>query len=91
MSRGTPLWVRFIDAEKVCFPITLLCRTLRVSRSGYYAWQQRGPSARAVADEQLTEQIVVIHRQSRGTYSAPRIQAQLRAAGQGVSRQPVAG
>ncbi len=81
---------RFIDAEKASFPITLLCRTLRVSRSGYYAWQQREPSARAVANEQLTEQIVVVHQQSRGTYGAPRVQAQLQVAGQSVSRKRVA-
>ena len=81
---------RFIDAEKACFPITLLCRTLRVSRAGYYAWKRRGPSARAVADDQLTRQIVVVHQQSRGTYGAPRVQAQLQAAGQVVSRKRVA-
>ncbi len=81
---------RFIDAEKGRYPAALLCRTLRVSRSGYYAWRQRGPSARAQADAQLTEQIVTVHQQSRGVYGAPRVQAHLNAAGQGVSRKRVA-
>jgi transposase InsO family protein len=90
VSRGTHLWVRFIAAEKDHYPIALMCRTLRVSRSGSYAWQQRGPSARAVADEQLTAQIVVVHQQSRGTYGTPRVQAQLQAMGQAVSRKRVA-
>ena len=30
---------RFIAAEKASFPIRLLCRTLHVSRAGFYAWQ----------------------------------------------------
>jgi transposase InsO family protein len=81
---------RFIAAEKEHSPITLLCRTLRVSRSGYYAWRERGPSARACADEQLTEQIVVVHERSRGTYGAPRVHAHLRATGQRVARKRVA-
>ena len=37
---------RFIEAEKAYYPIRLLCRCLAVSRSGYYAWRRRAPSAR---------------------------------------------
>lgn len=81
---------RFIDAEKGRYPVALLCRTLRVSRSGFYAWRQRGPSARAQSDAQLTKQIVTVHQQSRGIYGAPRVQAHLKAVGQGVSRKRVA-
>ena len=81
---------RFIDAEKAHFPITLLCRTLQVSRAGYYAWKQRSPSARATADAQLTKQITVVHAHSRGTYGAPRVQAHLKAMGQPVARKRVA-
>lgn len=33
---------RFIDAERACLPVALLCRMLRVSRSGYYAWRSPG-------------------------------------------------
>jgi putative transposase len=51
---------------------------LGVSRSGYYAWTKRGPSARACEDEKLTERIVLIHEGSRGTYGVPRIHAELR-------------
>ena len=90
MSRGTHVWVRFIAAEKDHDPITLMCRTLGVSRAGYYAWRQRGPSARAVADAQLSEQIVVVHQRSRGTYGAPRVQAHLKAQGHAVARKRVA-
>jgi putative transposase len=69
---------RFIAAEKATYPVSLLCRTLGVSRCSFYAWLQRGPSARAQADQRLLQQISKIHRASRGTYGAPRVHAELR-------------
>jgi putative transposase len=68
----------------------MLCRLLGVSRSGYYAWRQRPPSARAQRDEGLGRQIRAIHEQSRGTYGAPRIWAELRHVGVACSRKRVA-
>ena len=53
---------RFIAAEKAASPVSLLCRALGVSRQSFYAWLERGPSARARADQQLLEQITRIHR-----------------------------
>jgi putative transposase len=50
------------------FPLTTLCRVLRVSRSGYYAWCGRLPSRRAQQEERLVEHIRSIHRGSDGTY-----------------------
>ena len=32
---------RFIEAEKATYPVTMLCRVLKVSRSGFYAWHKR--------------------------------------------------
>jgi putative transposase len=69
---------RLIDQEKAHHPVSLLCRVLGVSRAGFYAWQSRPPSARARADQALTEQIRQIHTRSRATYGAPRIHAELR-------------
>lgn len=68
----------------------MLCRVLHVSSSGYYAWRQHRPSARAQADAVLTEQITAIHQQSRQTYGAPRIHAELRAGGIRCGRKRVA-
>ena len=48
---------RFIAAEKAQFPISLLCRVLGVSRSGFYAWQGRNSSERALAGAWLCEPI----------------------------------
>lgn len=54
-----------------------MCRLLGVSTSGYYAWRQREPSARAVANGELLARIRAIHAESHGTYGAPRIHAEL--------------
>jgi transposase InsO family protein len=63
--------------------VTVACRVLKVSRSGFYEWAARGPSARDVDDAHLTQTIHAIHLASRGTYGAPRVHAELRL-GQGV-------
>ena len=63
---------RFIAAEKAQYPITLLCRCLRVSRSGFYAWARRGPSAHAQQDARLIAQLRLAHADSRQTYGRPR-------------------
>jgi putative transposase len=68
---------RLIAAEKAELPIAFMCARLGVSRSGYYAWQRRGPSARARANAALTGTIRQIHTASRGTYGAPRVHAEL--------------
>ncbi len=72
---------RFVREEKADYPVTVLCRVLQITRSGYYAWARRGVSARAQADEELTAQIAQIHEGSRQTYGAPRVHAALRAGG----------
>ena len=67
-----------------------MCRVLGVSASGYYARQQRPPSARARADGELSAQIATIHQCSRATYGTPRIHKELLAAGLHVGRKRVA-
>jgi putative transposase len=56
---------KLIDAEKASYPISLLCRVLRVSRSGYYEWKDRQPSKRTRENAALTHQIAEIHQRSR--------------------------
>ncbi|MBE3584517.1 MAG: IS3 family transposase [Limnochordaceae bacterium] len=69
---------QFVERERQEHPVATMCRVLGVSTSGYYAWRKRGPSARAQADAELAQRIARIHAQSRGTYGAPRIHAELR-------------
>lgn len=56
----------------------MACRFLKVSTSGYYDWASRPPSARTLADADLTATIRRIHADSRETYGAPRVLAELR-------------
>lgn len=77
-------------ANQAVYRIQTMCRLLEVSTSGFYAWQQRQESQRTGSDEQLSGQIRSIHEQSRGTYGAPRVQAELAALGIRVSRKRVA-
>jgi len=82
---------RFIAEEAAQFPVSLLCRVLGVTRGGYYAWRGRPPSARALADAELSEQIARIHDEVCGIYGAPRIHAELALAhGIRVGRKRVA-
>lgn len=80
----------FIDAKKACFPVASLCRHLGVSRSGYYAWAKRPESARKKSDRALSVEVVAVHQESRGTYGAPRVHAELKARGRRVARKRVA-
>jgi len=57
--------------------VELACRALHVSASGYYAQRSRPPSARALWHAYLTELIRRVHLESRGTYGARRIHAEL--------------
>jgi len=79
-----------VEREKVNYAIALLCRVLGVSSSGYYAWRTRPPSVRAKEDATLKERIVTIHAESRETYGAPRIHAELKAQGVGCGRKRIA-
>jgi putative transposase len=80
----------FIDREKAHHDVAALCRLLKVSRSGFYAWLSRPPSARALADEVLTVQIRAAYDANRRVYGAPRIHAELADAGVQVGRKRVA-
>jgi transposase InsO family protein len=84
--------VRFawIAAEKADFSVVDCCRALRVSRSGFYASQQRPESPRAVRDRQLRVQIRASFGASRGRYGRPRVWKDLHEAGERVSEKRVA-
>jgi putative transposase len=77
-------------AEKATFPIVRLCRALGVSPSGFYAWLGRPASLRSQQDTRLLAQIRVMHAASGHTYGAPRIHAELHAAGTHIGRKRVA-
>jgi hypothetical protein len=57
---------RLISAEKARTPVSISCRLLGVSHSGYYEWAANVPSERARVDAELIERIVEIHAANRG-------------------------
>jgi transposase InsO family protein len=68
----------------------MMCKQLGVSRSGYYAWQKRGPSRRRQRDAELVVHIKESHTESRGTYGSPRVLDDLKEKGFQVGRKRVA-
>jgi transposase InsO family protein len=79
----------FIDEEKVHWPVGALCDVLCVSRSGYYAWKDRPPSARALSDAQLVVDIKAAYAVGRGGYGSPRVQRELRKRNKRVGQKRV--
>ena len=80
----------FIADQQGVFPISRMCAVLEVSRSGYYAWRERGPSPRRQADQALVEAIRRVHRESRRTHGSPRIHVALQGLGLACGRHRVA-
>jgi transposase InsO family protein len=64
------------------WPLRVMCRALKASPSGYYAWSKRPDSARAQRRTQWRTAIARVHQQSRRTYGSPRVHAALQAEGQ---------
>jgi len=67
----------FMERQRADHHIAAMTRVLGVSKSGFYARRTRPKSLRAMEDEVLLDMIGTIHHESRGTYGAPRVQAEL--------------
>lgn len=67
-----------------------MCKTLMVSRSGFYAWLGRSLSARAREDHRLTELIREAFAECRHVYGSPRIHHLLARRGVRCGRKRVA-
>jgi len=81
----------FVEAEKAQQRnVKRACELLEVSRAAYYAHRADIPSARQLADDELTEHIRQAHQASKGRYGAPRIHAELRRRGHRHGRKRVA-
>jgi len=81
-----------MEAECANFEVSRMSRLLKVSRARYYRWLQRkaNPSVTKVYRSELEAKILVIHKESRGIYGAPRITAELHEQGDFVSHNTVA-
>ena len=72
------------------FKISLMCRTLQVSKAGYYDWLDRPQSARACGNGRLLVAIRACHVRSQRNYGSPRITRELRETGEPCSENRVA-
>jgi hypothetical protein len=83
-----------IEAEKATYTVKRMCALLGVSRSGFYQWRvgrDRGPTRSQRRRAELDAEVAASHAASDGVYGAPRILADLRAAGARVSRKTGSG
>jgi putative transposase len=76
---------RFIKDRRADYPVRIMCGVLGVSPAGYYAWRSRPESERSSANRDLVDEIKRVHRNTSGRYGSPRIHAELKAQGHGVS------
>ena len=81
---------RFIEDYRDECQVKRMCKVLEVSRSGYYAWRTRPPSAREMANQVLSEQIETVYDENLGTYGSPRIYRELKDQGVGCSENRIA-
>lgn len=77
-----------VHQERRWYPIDLLCRTLKVSRGGYYQWL-RSRRQRAHADARLLKDIMRVHSGSDRSYGSPRVYRDLRKEGISCSKARV--
>ena len=77
-------------ANQADLSVRTMCRVLGVSASGFYAWRERAPSQRSIANAVMTERIRQIHQDSYESYGMPRVRAELIEQGVCISRQRVA-
>ena len=67
----------WIETQRDCYPLGLLCRVLQVSRSGYYAWRRREPSTTAQRRQQIARAVQQSHDDSHGIYGYRRVHQDL--------------
>lgn len=79
----------FIQGHEKKYPITVMCRVLLASRSGYNAWRKCGVPQRQVRQQELLKKIKTIYEDSRGNYGSPRILRKLRKDGVVVNHKTV--
>jgi putative transposase len=80
----------FMDGQRGIHSVERMAGVLGVSRSGYYAWQDRGESARRRANRDLAETIRGIQEKVNYRYGSPRVTEELRRAGMSVGHNRVA-
>ncbi len=79
-----------MSANQAAFPLAVMARVLGVLNAGFYAWRERAPWARQVADGALLARVQDVPVASRDTYGAPPVHAALQARGERHGRKRIA-
>lgn len=80
----------FVKEHRHRWPVRVICRVLKVARSGFYAWLKRKPSRRQLSQQKLIEKIKIVHHENRELYGSPRVHRALLIDGELVCRNTVA-
>ncbi len=73
VRQGGDVIFSFIEQHKQPWPVTLMCKVLSVSPSGFYAWLVRPASELALRREAILAEIRFIHAEVKQRYGSPRI------------------
>ncbi len=79
----------FVGNEKSQWPVSVLCRTLAVSKSGFYATQKRPETKRVQEDRRLTVLVNEAYEAGRRVYGSPRVHRELKDQGERIGRKRV--
>lgn len=80
----------FVKEHRRTWPVSVICRVLQVSRSGFFAWLKRPLSQRRRRQQELIEKIKAAYQENRELYGSPRVHRALLIEGHRVSRNTVA-
>ncbi|WP_246105599.1 IS3 family transposase [Sporomusa termitida] len=80
---------KFIKANRQTYRVEKLCKVLGVSRSGYYAWENRPKSQRDLENEAILAQIEQLHQTKRHVYGCRKIYQELRRKGLRVNHKRI--
>ena len=68
----------WIQKHSDSFPVKTICKVMRVSTSGYYAWRRAEPSPRAQRTSKIRQDIAKVYEQSKQIYGSYKIADQMR-------------
>jgi putative transposase len=63
----------FVAKHRGTWPVDVLCESLGISRSGFYAWRRRSPSERTLTDTAILATIRASFVLSDSTYGVRRM------------------
>jgi putative transposase len=58
-----------------------MCKVFKVSKSGYYRWNSGKISKRAARNQDISKEILQIHKDCKQSYGSPRMQTELEVRG----------